>query len=258
MLLRLFVLTFCCLGFNTARAESPAGIDWSGFYLGGSVGANMTRAETSTTVADSVSYFTPPDPLQISNAGKGGSDLSEWNESFGLQGGYGHQFGGLFIGIEASAQTLSFSETRSRTVEYLSSSGNDFTLRQSVEAQWMASLRPRLGWAQDRWLAYVTGGVAMTRVEMDYRFNDTTSFVASSRSKSEKTKLGWTAGIGGEYAIDENWSIRTEYLYSNFGSLGTASDVMLDNGGFTASLNHSADLQVHSAMLGVSYRFGAL
>ena len=29
--------------------------------------------------------------------------------------------------------------------------------------------------------------------------------------------VGWTAGGGVEYAIDNNWSVRAEYRYTDFG-----------------------------------------
>src|SRR5262249_5746930 len=33
------------------------------------------------------------------------------------------------------------------------------------------------------------------------------------------TRVGWTAGGGIEYAVTNNWSVRTEYRYSDFGHI---------------------------------------
>jgi outer membrane immunogenic protein len=34
---------------------------------------------------------------------------------------------------------------------------------------------------------------------------------------SRTTRNGWTVGGGIEYAVTDNWSVRAEYRYSNFG-----------------------------------------
>ncbi|MFT3968466.1 MAG: outer membrane beta-barrel protein, partial [Sphingobium sp.] len=86
---------------------------------------------------------------------------------------------------------------------------------------WMATLRGRVGYAFNRWLVYGTGGLAFLR-EAEER----TQFVSSSltsndiafRERDAHTRTGWTLGTGLEFAIDRHWSIKTEYLYSRFGS----------------------------------------
>lgn len=239
-------------GLGVAQAQSPVATNWSGFYIGGSVGGADSISQTKTTVASSGDYFTTPDPAQIAAAGD--SDLSQWRPSAGLHGGYGQQFGNLLVGIEASANSLFFNDERSVTVGYLSSPGNQFTLKQSVTADWMVTLRPRLGWAQNNWLAYVTGGLAVTRLQMDNTFTDT-SFSAFSNSTTTETRLGWTLGGGAEYALSQNWSLRGEYLYADFGRMDSSSRVSETFGGAPAFLNHSADLQTHAVLIGLTYRF---
>jgi hypothetical protein len=44
-----------------------------------------------------------------------------------------------------------------------------FTFTQRVKSARIATVRPRLGWAQREWLVYVTGGLAWTRVQFELR-----------------------------------------------------------------------------------------
>ena len=67
----------------------------------------------------------------------------------------------------------------------------------------------RIGYAWDRWLPYITGGVAYGDVKM-------TAGAAGSETKS---KLGWTAGAGVEYAFMGAWSAKLEYLYVDLGKV---------------------------------------
>lgn len=233
-----------------AQAAAPATRDWSGFYLGANAGVTKAVSHPSTVVAASGTYFITTDPAQIASAGAG--SLSQQRLSVGVHGGYGKLFGNVFAGIEVSAGSLSFDDSRSITVGYLSFPGTQFTLSQTVNADWMATLRPRLGWAQDNWLTYVTAGLALTRLQTNMLFTDT-AFNALSQSTASKTVTGWTAGLGAEYALNKAWSLRAEYLYAKFGSVDATSAVL--NTGSTATLGHSTDLKTHSVLIGLTHRF---
>jgi outer membrane immunogenic protein len=103
---------------------------------------------------------------------------------------------------------------------------------------WLATGRVRLGYAGwDNWLPYITGGVAMGDIKA------TNSWLSSA----SKTKLGWTAGIGLEYAMWTNWSVKAEYLYVDLGSFdcGIACSGASDNVSFKTNIVRA----------GVNYRF---
>ena len=73
--------------------------------------------------------------------------------------------------------------------------------------QALSTLRPKLGWAQDNWLGYVTGGAAATQVKFDVLHTDN-DFSGYSKASKERFVMGWSIGFGGEYALDKNWSLR--------------------------------------------------
>jgi opacity protein-like surface antigen len=241
------------VAFGALMAGTHAHADWSGAYLGGSLGGVKAKSDTRMTVANAGDYFTPGDPEQIAAMGAGG--LSQGQLSGGVQGGYLWQSGNLVLGVEASASLLSFEQERSVSEVVVTSPAALFSIRQSISADWMASVRPRIGWAQSDWLVYLTAGLAVTRVKMDIAYDDTTPWSGRARGSASSTELGWVVGAGAEFALDGNWSLRGEYLYADFGRVSTTTIVTETFGGDPGYLRHGADLRTHSLQVGVSYRF---
>lgn len=236
---------------SSVQAQTTTPVDWSGFYVGGLLGAANSQSETHTSAGSDVIYFTPDEVIQLSDTGA--NELEQWQPAGGLVGGYGKQFGNVFIGIELSANSLLMDDKNSVTETYVSTPGTQLTLEQSVSADWMATLRPRLGWAQDNWLAYVTGGIAITRLQLDSKFTDN-AWSAYSHSSDAETVTGWSLGFGGEYALSQTWAIKGEYLYTDFDKIKSSSYLSTTNAG-GGDLHHSADLDTHGLFLGATYRF---
>ena len=75
-------------------------------------------------------------------------------------------------------------------------------------------------------------------------------------TSASTTRVGWTAGGGLEYAVTNNWSIRAEYRYTDFGA-STIYATNFDAG--TLFSGAGAYLQHHftenRAQVGSSYKF---
>jgi outer membrane immunogenic protein len=241
------------LSSGAVSAQSLAATDWSGFYVGGLLGGTNSQAQAQTSVGVS-KYLDATDARQMERAGN--NDLAQWRPAGGLLGGYGKQFGHVLVGIEASANTIALNDERSVGEIYQTVPAARFILKQSVTADWMATLRPRLGWAEDNWLGYVTGGVSVTQLKLDTLFTDN-AFSGFSQSSESKIATGWSLGLGGEYALDENWALRGEYLYTRFGQIKSSSETTSTNNS-GGSLNHTAELETHGVMMGLTYRFKGL
>ena len=243
-----FVLALCTGG--SAWAQTAPHLDWSGFHAGGFLGAAQGQS-SATTVTGRLQYFVDEDTVQIARAGD--NKLGQSRVSGGLALGWDKQVDRLLVGVEASANSLSFDKEKVRGEVYDSVPGTSFTLRQSVRANWMSALRLRLGWAQGNWLAYVSGGVAHTKLKLNVTLNDN-AFDGFSKTSTSQSVTGPTVGFGGEYALDSKWSIRGDYHHTRFGSINAVSDVTSTNnpGG---TLLHKANLTVHSAFVGLNYRF---
>jgi outer membrane immunogenic protein len=112
---------------------------------------------------------------------------------------------------------------------------------------WFGTVRGRLGYAQDGWLLYVTGGYAYARLTTDA--SASAGGISASLSQQD-FRSGWTVGGGIEVALTPRWSLKTEYLYMDFGSKNTT---------WTATglppLSDSTKLNMNLVRIGVNYRF---
>ncbi|MGJ4970348.1 MULTISPECIES: outer membrane protein [unclassified Bradyrhizobium] len=100
-------------------------------------------------------------------------------------------------------------------------------------------------------LAYVRGGAAWTRTNVSVVNTATgqSASVAFNRS-------GWTVGAGVEWMFARNWSAFAEYDYADFGTVtGTLPGAAAITGGPNVV---SQKTQLHTAMVGVNYRFEML
>jgi opacity protein-like surface antigen len=247
---------FCALAALTggissgALAQTTSGVDWSGFYAGGLIGATDSRSDVSMLVG-TPKYLDATDARQIARSGT--HQLDQTAASGGLFVGYGKQFGNVLVGIEASANSLSLSKEYVTTETYETVPTAQMTRRKSVSADWMAGLRLRLGWAEHNWLTYVTAGIATTRLKLDSSLSDN-AFNGYSQASTSEWVTGTSLGFGGEYALTKNWSLRGEYLYTKFGSISTESEVTSTNNS-GGTLIHKADLDNHGVFLGATYHF---
>jgi outer membrane immunogenic protein len=103
-------------------------------------------------------------------------------------------------------------------------------------------------------LVYGTGGVAFQRVEATVSCNGNTSPACSfSGTQTDGTwKPGWTVGGGLEWKLAQNWLLRGEYRYSDF---GTWKPDFFRNG--TTGVEIFSDVKVTSqiATAGIAYMF---
>lgn len=99
-------------------------------------------------------------------------------------------------------------------------------------------------------MIYATGGLAFSRVEA----SDTLAFTGGTgQGSASDFRTGWTAGGGGEFALDRNWTLKAEWLWVDLGSVNFSSGPIV---GFpTAVAGHSSDLTLQTVRAGLNYRF---
>jgi outer membrane immunogenic protein len=149
---------------------------------------------------------------------------------FGGQLGYNWQFGQFVYGLEGdadwtdlrgSSNVLGCGLTACRTK-------NDF----------LSTVRGRVGFAADRWMPYLTGGLAVGNIR-----TTTPGFAGV-----DQTNAGWTVGGGVEVALVGNWTAKAEYLYVDLGNVGCGAGC-----GLAAGSNVS--LTTNIVRGGINYRF---
>jgi len=148
--------------------------NWTGFYLGVSGGGIWGTGNVS------------------------GVRINPTGGIFGLTGGYNWQAGAMVFGLEGDFSWVSARGTASTGV----------CVNCDLRASWLGTIRGRLGYAVDRFMPYITGGVAFSEI----RTNGGAFFPGVSRSHA-----GWTLGAGVEFAFAQNWTGKLEYLYADLG-----------------------------------------
>jgi outer membrane immunogenic protein len=220
------LLLAACLG-GSAGVQAT---DWGGLYLGLNAGYGRSDAESRSSGAPS--YWAGIGGDRQASQTHADSITGRYashseGEAYGVQLGYNWQRDSLLIGVEADLQKSGMSGTTEleRVTPVQDYPSNPFTTRlaqaSSIEA--MATLRGRLGYAAgNNWLLYGTAGMAWARVETRLSYSGTVALnpqivIGGLREQKSSTRMGWVLGGGAEYAWQQGWSARVEYLYFDLG-----------------------------------------
>jgi len=238
------------------KAVAPALYNWSGCYGGLNGGLGMTQSDYNTTV-DNGTHLTGADPGVVNSAGTGGFNGD--NYLVGGQVGCNMQSGTLVYGLEGDADYFHGNNHLFNNTNTLSDGVTPFTVNQSVTTDYIATVRPRIGIAADRDLAYLTGGAAFTSVNYTQTYLDvpsggTIASPGTGLATASKSLIGWAAGAGWEHAWTDHATFRFEYLYTSFPT-NTALGAITDPAGGANTLHGSANLVIQIARVGLNYKF---
>jgi outer membrane immunogenic protein len=135
--------------------------------------------------------------------------------------GYNYQVGSIVYGLEGDFDWSDVKDSATCAGVVTCETKND----------WIGTVRGRLGYAFDRWLPYITAGGAFGDVKATVSVP-----IAGLAASSSSTQIGWTAGVGLEYAFLSNWSAKIEYLYVDLGSFDTGPAPIVNNVSFKESI----------------------
>lgn len=122
-------------------------------------------------------------------------------------------------------------------------SGSSTVVTVASRAHYMGSLRPRVGYAWDRTMLYLTGGLAWASNKVSV---SATAGAFTAGISDTQTHLGGTIGTGVEHAFTPNLSGKIEYLYTAYSRETYFPGI---GGGV------SADADTHAIRLGLNYNF---
>ncbi|WP_298241075.1 outer membrane protein [uncultured Bradyrhizobium sp.] len=233
--------------------------NWTGFYVGGNLGGQWGSADpTTSTVYSPIGYFAVSSVPAINTVGA--QSLNSSSVTGGLTAGYNWQVNHAVLGLEGDINYFGFKGSATGSALYPCCAPTGFTVSSQVSADWLATIRGRIGFlAAPTWLLYATGGAAIAEVRGNFSFTDTFSAAAESAAIRD-TRLGWTAGVGTEYAFGGGWSLKAEYLYVDLGrSTVTSTNLTGFAGAVSYPSNvytHSADIKSNIVRVGVNYKFG--
>jgi outer membrane immunogenic protein len=234
--------------------EAPPSCLWCGFYGGVNVGDASGPFSPTVNSGFPAPPFVPGDVAALSAA----QSRSVTANGFigGAQAGYNFQRDNLVWGFEADFDYLGLRGSKNAAIPLPSTPGVTFTSATSVSTNWLITARPRLGWAMDNWLLYVTGGLAVGQESFGQTLNVFAPFV--SQNNFSETRVGWTVGAGAEYALTRQWSLKAEYLYVDLGKSGAHASTLTPAipAGFGAFTGSSAvALTANIGRVGLNYHF---
>jgi outer membrane immunogenic protein len=203
---------------------------WEGFYLGANGGygwggnSNLDPAASGTQTGI---FLDGPAQLAAQLAGLAPLGLNSKGSLWGGQVGYNWQVGALVWGIETDFDESRIAGSAARNSNNPVIGFPPFSVQtllsgsQSLDT--FGTFRGRIGWTPfDRNLFYATGGLAYGHVSSNIGISQIEvrgDTFTSSSGMAAKTLPGWTIGGGWEWALAANWSIKTEYLYYDLGTL---------------------------------------
>ena len=230
----------------------PAAVfSWAGFYAGGNVGYSWGESRNDWNVFAAATGGVPPGNSTCAPAPGfalcvNGSDGPRLEGVIGgLQAGYNWISGKYLLGLEGDLQ---YSGQKANQVFNGTFNTNSFfnnapvpglvTATYSESLQWLGTLRGRVGYVNDRWAFYATGGLAVGEVKINGANTaialignnpvgcSPVNFVATAcpfgTFSNRETRVGWTLGAGVEGMISANWSWKAEYLHVDLGKVGTS------------------------------------
>jgi outer membrane immunogenic protein len=194
--------------YDPAPARSPyfaPAYNWSGFYVGINGGFGW-----GTSGWDSTNEF------DVSGGLVGGTIGANW------------QNGAIVFGLEGD---IDWSNIKGSTTAFCG-------LGCETSNNWLGTARGRIGYAFDRFMPYITGGLAVGDIRA------TTPGLPGAK----ETGVGWTAGGGFEFGIAGNWTAKAEYLYVDLGSF---------NCGFNCGPFNPDNVSFHTHVVrgGINFRF---
>lgn len=187
---------------------------WNGAYIGGQVGYGWGKSDFS---GDLFTY----------------GDVKPDGFLGGLYAGYNFDLGNnVVLGIDGD---ITYNDVSKGIDIY---NGDLAVGSFENKLRWSGAVRARAGYAFDRFLPYIAGGVAFGNVK-------NSGDIGGIGFSESKTLTGWTVGGGVDYAATDNLILRLEYRYTDYG------DKDLDFGGL--SVNN--DFKTNEVRLGVAYKF---
>jgi outer membrane immunogenic protein len=206
--------------------------NWTGFYVGVQGGAAFAGSNSGVDV----------------NGYNAVGEVVGLGSRTGFIGGatigVNYQISQIVLGVEADISYLNY-RARGNSVFF----GGD--LGYQARANWLGTIRGRIGLAIDRALIYVTGGVAAA--DLRYSAIDVTAAapgLATINARSSQD-WGWALGGGLEYAVTNNITVKGEYLYTRFRGR-TAAAIASTALPFSFRFG---DTNLHIVRVGLNYKF---
>ena len=221
-----------------AHAGSLFSPEWTGIYLGGSLGARKDTIDWTALNAGA---------LAGDNAR---ASVDQQSARLGLFSGVNFQLGGVVLGVEGD---LGWGKNSglgiNRLIGFPSASGDQMTIDTNVDG----SLRLRGGvLVLPTLLLYGTGGIAYQRLDVTAKCTAAGPWCVATRFEQvSSNRTGLTLGGGLETMFLNKFTARIEYRWTGYGG----QDVQFFSGSGVDAFKAHLDQQSQIVTLGIAYKF---
>lgn len=228
---KLMLATAIAAVSSMANAED---FDWSGYYAGLLAGYNWADAASSLN-EDGLLYW---------------NEFSPRAAAFGLFAGWQRQLpSGFVLGVDVYGSYRNADDNGE-----LSGNFPTFVEQTEIGIGWSASARMRAGYAFGRWLPYIAAGASLSAYDLsETKITKLFDQSGTQTFSDGGSAVGWTVGLGSDYALGNRWFLRTEYSFTDFGS--DESDLPAKLYYNNTPLKERLSMQRHDLVLGIGYRF---
>ena len=243
------------IGLASGPAVAQTTLDWTGLYAGLDAGYGWAGAKNQWLPGGSglggSNLFSPDTP--------GGSFHTDFNGvAAGGHIGFNQQLGvlnpmlaNIVGGFEAG---LMWTNLRGSSSDVFGSAVAPH-VSYDTRLNWLVTATPRLGFAWNQLLIYGKAGLAAGEVKSSV-FSGAGSFgLPNERFAQTQDLMGWTAGIGAEYALTPNWIVGAEYNHVDLGTKTFGGEAIPNT---TWPVMYRVSPTIDMVQLRLSYKFGGL
>ena len=242
-----------------APLPAPQIFTWTGFYIGGFVGGAAADGDTWATEPTNPTFgnyngASLPTSYGFGSSFVGGGTIGyNWQRPgsysvLGIEGEVG------YLHLTGSLQDVNATAARLSSIDSVDS---------SHLGDWYGVIAGRAGWSADRALFYLKGGAAF--INHNYSFADNCigggapgcgpGFLVINRGTD--TQFTYAVGAGIEYAFNNNWSVKGEYLYLGRRKSYARSGTSVAAPAGVLFTNTNSDPNINIGKIGLNYRWGA-
>ncbi|WPC72672.1 outer membrane protein [Vibrio porteresiae] len=240
----------------TNAAESS---QWEGLYGGVGLGAqyNAVSPKNKIVVGDSNSYFTDGDPQQVNPSLQ--KNLDELDATGSLILGYNLQHEQWLYGVEADLTIYDYDKSNTLgPTSYNTASSIEYNFKTTVKSMYAFSIRLQMGYVFDDFMVNVGVGPSLSKFKYSMTYSETGSsahVTSPEKYTDNSTELGVSSNIGLSYRIDDNWSLRGDYVFNYYPNVVDKTQKFNANGSYTAIIDHKVDFISHNVRLVLVRRF---
>ena len=229
--------------YEPAPVVTVPTFSWTGAYIGGQIGGSWSDSSVKTNRT-----------IGLSPIGKATS-WSPDGDGFvgGLYAGYNFEVGNnIVLGAETDFVWGDIKDNSFESDQYTTASAFNYNTEQRIKQKWAGATRVRVGYAMDRFMPYIAGGVAYTKVDssgstyLSDRVTGVTAAGSVLNYSSSNTLTGWTIGAGVDYAVTDNVLVRLEYRYADYGD---------KTNHYVDGFSEKVDYKSNDVRVGVAYKF---